>query len=122
MEAKLETKITRLKESVKAEKDSAKEVLESWDENAKKTSRTIKNELQSSFEMYDNKVKELLDLKVECRGADEETEERHSTMVAEMEAIMREVKAVCNELEDIAASVGSVSVGSKTVDDIIVKL
>ena len=46
LEAKLETKITRLKESVKAEMDSAKVVLESWDKNAKKIVRTVKNELR----------------------------------------------------------------------------
>ena len=41
----------------------------------------------------------------------------------EKTAILKEVKAVSIELEAIAASVGSVSVGrSKTADDMIVKL
>ena len=58
----LEAKITSLKKSVKAEIDSAKEILESWDKNIKKTSRIVKNEFRSSFEMYDTIVNELLEL------------------------------------------------------------
>ena len=61
----LEANISNLKEAVRAKIEAATEVVESLDENIKKTVQTVKNELLSSFELYNSKVNELLELKVE---------------------------------------------------------
>ena len=115
----LESKISSLKESVNTEVDAAKELLESSDENVKKTARTVKNELRSSFESYDSKVNELLELKVDCQ----ESEDKHSTIAGDRTAIIKEVKTLCIELEAIAVSLGSVSSGSsRATENSIVKL
>ena len=62
----LEANILNLKEAVRAKIEAATEVVESLDENMKKTAQTVKNMLRSSFERYDSKVNEFLELKVEC--------------------------------------------------------
>ena len=103
----LEAKISKLKESVRAEIDAATEVIESLDDNMKKTVRTVKNELWSSFDLYDSKVNDYLELKVKCQEADDDDDDS-SAVLMEHTAILKEVKAVSTELEAIAASDGSV--------------
>ena len=49
------------KKSIRAKIDAATEVVKSVDDHYKKT---VKRELRLSFETYDTKVKELLELKV----------------------------------------------------------
>ena len=111
-----------MKKSVRAEIDAATEVVKSLDNNMKKTARTVKNKLRSSFDLYNSKVNDFLELKVECQEADNDDDDSSAVMM-EKTAILKEVKAVCNELEAIAASVGSVSAGRKgTAVDTIVKL
>ena len=84
--------------------------------------RTVKNELQSSFDSYDAKVNELLELKAECQEA-KEAEDRLSTILIVRTALMKEFKALSIELEAVASSVGSVSSGSaRSAMNSIVKL
>ena len=115
----LESKISSLKECVVTEVSAAKELLESSNENVKKTARTVKNELRSTFESYDSKVNELLELKVESQ----EPEDKHSTITGDRTDIIKEVRSLCMELEAIAVSIGPVSSGSsRGADNSIVKL
>ena len=62
----LESEVTRLKEMVRLEIDATMEVVESTDDNVKKTARTGKNKLKLRFEEYNTKVSELMELKVKC--------------------------------------------------------
>ena len=87
----LGSKISSLKESVKLKVNAAKELVESSDDNVKKTARTVKNELRSSFESYDSKVNELLEFEVESQ----EPEDKHSTITGDRTAIIKEVKSLC---------------------------
>ena len=68
----LETNILNPEEALKAEIEATKEVLEFWDKNIKKTVCTVKNEIRSSFELYDSKVNELLELRVKRQEAEED--------------------------------------------------
>ena len=80
----LESKILSLKECVVTEVSAAKELLETSNENVKKTARTVKNELRSTFESYDSKVNELLEFEVESH----EPEDKHSTIAGDRTSII----------------------------------
>ena len=73
------------------------------------TARTVKNELWSSFDLYDSKVNDFLELMIECQEADNDDDDCSAVMM-EQTAILKEVEAVSIEVEAIAASVGSVSI------------
>ena len=87
-----------------------------------KTARIVKSELQSSYDLYNSKVNDYLELKVKCHESDNDND-HSSAVLMEQNAILKEVKAVSIELEAIAASVGSVSAGRKVTSvDTIIKM
>ena len=115
--------MSRLIDSVRAEVDAANEVVKSLDKNMMKTARIVKIELQSSYDLYNSKVSDYLELKVEYQDSDDDNEDSSAVLIEQHAAILKEVKTVSRELEAIAASVPSVSVGrSKSAEDTIVKL
>ena len=118
-EKSVETAVNSLKNALKIKIETAKAVLSSENENVKKTSRTVKNELRSSFESYDSKVNELLELNPSPEG----TEDKFSAVEDERSTIATNIESLMIDLEVIALSSNSVSSGSsKSAESSIVKL
>ena len=111
----LEVSIKNLKKAVQAKIVAANHVVLSSDEDIRRTTKIMKTELRSSYDFFNCKVTEYLELKLECHSdTEDDTMEGDDTwylISIDEGSILKKVKAISIILEAIATRYDPVVAG-----------